>query len=215
MTFENQPSVSSRSPVTLSSVRRKRLRPVVILLVAVILGSLTGIAIIKALNVSINAGPLPVKLTTNQGGFSPLDKSTSPSWSLPSLVDPTQQISLSKFLGRPVILNFWASWCVPCQEEMPVLAGVSKQMGARVEFIGVNTADQRGLAQSFLSKTGVTYPIAFDPVSKVGSQYGVYGLPVTIFISSSGKLLGREVGGLSTKSLELLIHKLFMISVPS
>ncbi len=185
-----------------------------IIIVALALGSLTGLAITKAIGVSNASSSSGGHATVLTGGFSALNGSASaPQWSLPLLANPAQKISLAQFRGRDVVINFWASWCIPCQSEMPAMEHVSSLAGSQVTFIGVNTADQAASALAFVAKTKVTYPVAFDPLSVVGSQYGVLGLPVTVFISKSGKMIGRDVGAMTQATLEQLIDKEFHITL--
>ena len=203
-----------QSPKSQEPQRSAKQRRTMVVVAALALGALSGLAITKAVGLSGSAGQSGQRTTAVQSGFTTLDGGTSaPRWTLGVLGDPARRISLAQFSGRPVILNFWASWCVPCQAEMPAMERVSKLVGSRVAFIGVNTADQSSSALSFAAKTGVTYSLAFDPLSTVGSQYGVFGLPVTVFISPSGKMVGRDVGAISQSDLEKLIYEEFKINV--
>lgn len=143
-------------------------------------------------------------LTTFGGG-------PAPAFSLPDLVDPPRTLSLAGLRGRPVLVNFWASWCVPCRKEMPAIEAVAREMGTSVSFIGVDTNDTKSSASSFSAQTGVTYPLGFDPSAKVASSYGVYGLPTTFFVSRDGRLLGRQVGAMTAVQLKALIAQVFNI----
>ncbi len=148
----------------------------------------------------------PTILGTATGiGFSRLSGRIAPPFSIPSLRDPRDKISLSNFQNRPLVLNFWASWCVPCRKEMPAIEAVARRLGASVSFVGVDTNDTRSTASSFAAQTGVTYPLGFDSSATVASSYGVYGLPTTFFVSRDGRLLGRQVGAMTASRLEALI----------
>ena len=92
-------------------------------------------------------------------------------------------LSSEDLRGSPVVLNFWASWCIPCREEMPAF----ERMWARyrdqgVRIVGVNLQDSVEGAQGFVDEVGVTYPIAMDPKGSLASDLGVRGLPQTFFI---------------------------------
>jgi cytochrome c biogenesis protein CcmG/thiol:disulfide interchange protein DsbE len=118
-------------------------------------------------------------------------------------------VSLTEYRGRPVVLNFFASWCVPCRREMPSFEAVHQRLGRRVAFVGVNHQDQRPGALDVLEETGVSYPAGFDPTGSVAAAYGLYGMPTTVFISPEGRVLERHTGELSAQVLEGTIRRLF------
>ena len=138
-----------------------------------------------------NAGP---KLVTFGGG-------TAPAFALSELTDPSATLSLARLRGRPVLVNFWASWCVPCRKEAPLLEAAYRRVGGRVAFVGVDTNDTRGAALSFLHEFGVTYPSVYDPHGTAATAYGLFGLPTTVFVSPGGRILERNVGVLTSGSL--------------
>jgi cytochrome c biogenesis protein CcmG/thiol:disulfide interchange protein DsbE len=125
----------------------------------------------------------------------------APAFSLPGVRDPTATVALSDFLGRPIVVNFWASWCVPCRKEMPALQAVSERAGGRVAFVGIDHQDGRGGATRFLDQTGVAYPSGFDPGGQVAERYRVFGMPSTFFISADGRILGEHTGELTEDEL--------------
>lgn len=145
--------------------------------------------------------------TVTGAGFSRLAGSRAQGFSIPSLRYPRAHVSLASLRGRPLVLNFWASWCVPCRKEMPAIEAVAHRFGASVNFLGVDTNDTRSAALSFAAQTGVTYPLGFDPAATVASSYGVYGLPTTFFVSGAERLLGRQVGAMTAVGLETLIAR--------
>ena len=132
-----------------------------------------------------------------------------PAFRLPSLRDPGSLVSLESFRGRPVVLNFWASWCVPCRKEMPAFQAVYREVHARVAFVGVDHEDARTDALTFLRTTGVRYPIAFDPDGTTARDFGMFGVPTTVFIDARGRELERHTGQLSRADLEATIERLF------
>ena len=111
-------------------------------------------------------------------------------------------VSLSQFRGRPVVLNFWASWCVPCRREMPAFEAAHRRLGSRVVFLGVNHQDALRAALKFLTETGVTYPSGYDPDGGVARKYGLFGLPTTIFVSPDGKVVARRTGETTADELQ-------------
>jgi cytochrome c biogenesis protein CcmG/thiol:disulfide interchange protein DsbE len=194
--------------------RRKRAprRWWIVAAAATLAGALGGIGISQIVKASNTLHATSNQIFTSTGGvFDKGNGQPAPSWSLPSLRDPAATVSLSQFAGKPVVLNFWASWCPPCRKEMPALAATARRLQGSVAFVGIDTNDQRGAALSFASQTGVKYPLGFDPHASAANDYGVYGLPTTFFISAQGKLLGRQVGGMTAQRLDQLIQQTFSI----
>ncbi|MGH8993259.1 MAG: TlpA family protein disulfide reductase [Acidimicrobiia bacterium] len=118
-------------------------------------------------------------------------------------------VRLLDFQGMPVVINFFGSWCPPCLREMPDFQAVAEQHKGKVAFIGVTVSDTRPQAEEVLRRTGVTYPAGFDPENKVALAYGVSGMPTTMFISPSGKLLERAQGELNERQLEKILERLY------
>jgi len=142
-------------------------------------------------------------------GFIRSDGPAAADWALVDLRTGTGQVGLRQFAGRPVVLNFWASWCVPCRKEMPALGHEARAETGRVVFVGVDTNDSRSPALALAHQTGVGYPLAFDPTANVARIYGVFGLPTTVFISPRGRIVGRNIGALTTARLSQLLAELF------
>lgn len=96
---------------------------------------------------------------------------TAPSFAVPDLRDKTSTIRLERLSGHPVVLNFWASWCVPCCKELPGFEAVHRRVGDRVTFLGMNNQDSRGDALRLLRQTKVSYPSGSDPSGRVAKAY--------------------------------------------
>jgi cytochrome c biogenesis protein CcmG, thiol:disulfide interchange protein DsbE len=122
----------------------------------------------------------------------------APDFSLPRLDGPGS-ISSSQFQGTPLVVNFFASWCVPCREEAPLLEKTWQRYKDRgIQFIGVNVTDTRSSARDFLHKYGITYPVVTDYSLDYAQKLKVPGLPITYFIDRDGRFLttaaGKKVG---------------------
>jgi peroxiredoxin len=100
-----------------------------------------------------------------------------------------KDVSLAQYQGQVVMINFWASWCGPCREEMPLLESIYKKYNKLgFTLLGVNVEPQSQAAEDFLKQTPVSFPILYDPQSKVSKLYDVAGMPSTVIIDRSGKL---------------------------
>ncbi len=123
-------------------------------------------------------------------------------------------VSLYNCLGKPVVLNFWATWCGPCQSEMPAFDKMYQEYGDQVTFLMVNVTDgSRDTAESvtaFYKDSGYTFPIYLDTTLKASMLYGAYSIPVTFFLDSEGSLLYNHMGAISEdvlrQCMELLVE---------
>jgi peroxiredoxin len=119
--------------------------------------------------------------------------SAAPGFTLPSRAGDT--VSLDKLKGQVVMLNFWASWCGPCRQEMPLLEQMSKRYSSLgFTLVGVNVDTDSKDAEAWLAKTPVSFPILFDRESKVSKLYSVQAMPSTIFIDRKGNVRAMHRG---------------------
>ena len=132
----------------------------------------------------------------------------APGFSLPDLRSPGRTISLAGLRGRPVVVNFWASWCDPCRAEAPELVEVWEAHREDVTFLGINILDGRDEALDFLKEYGVGYQTARDASGRVAKQYGVTGIPETVFIDGRGNVVGKFIGSFAPGQLEPLVSSL-------
>ncbi len=121
------------------------------------------------------------------------DQSPTPDFTLPSPAG--KKLSLKDFRGKLVFLNFWASWCDPCREEMPAMERLYQEFkGKGFVILAVNVKDSRKDALTFIKELKLTYPVVLDPEGQVGLLYGAWGLPATYLIGPKGEGLARVWG---------------------
>ena len=120
---------------------------------------------------------------------------------------------LSDFRGKPVLLNFWASWCGPCQMEMPDFNEKYLELGEEVHFLMINMADGKRetveSASAFIQENGYTLPVFYDTDSIAGYIYQVYSLPTTFFIDANGNAVAQVPGGISAATLQRGIDMIY------
>jgi cytochrome c biogenesis protein CcmG/thiol:disulfide interchange protein DsbE len=124
----------------------------------------------------------------------------APAFTLAALGEPGRLVSLSQYAGQPVIVNFWASWCEPCQQETPLLARWHAQHG-HVILLGLDENDTAASALKFARAKGVGYPLAFDPDTGAASAYGVDALPQTFFLNARHQIVAHSVGVVTSAQL--------------
>jgi cytochrome c biogenesis protein CcmG/thiol:disulfide interchange protein DsbE len=97
--------------------------------------------------------------------------------------------------GKPVVINFWASWCGPCKSEAAALERQWQRYKGRVVFLGIDYNDVSGDARRFLQRHGVTYPTLLDGSGMIGDRYGLSGVPETYFVDRNGQIVGEHILG--------------------
>ncbi len=123
-----------------------------------------------------------------------------------------ERMRLSDFRGKPVVMNFWASWCVPCREEAATLEQAWKTHQDKVQFVGLAYLDQDKNALPYLKEFGITFPNGHDLGSKAYTAYHVQGVPETFFIDADGNIQGYFVGPIPPSELEQRIQALLATS---
>lgn len=119
----------------------------------------------------------------------------APEFALPRL-DRAGELSLASLRGRAVVINFWASWCRPCEEEAPLLEQAWRRFRSQgLVVVGVDAQDFRGDARRFARENGMSYPIVHDGPGDTVAEYGVVGFPETFFVNRQGKVVGERITG--------------------
>jgi cytochrome c biogenesis protein CcmG, thiol:disulfide interchange protein DsbE len=148
-----------------------------------------------------------VTLTGFQGGTTPQVGAPAPNFTLESL--DGRQVSLAELRGRPILINFWATWCPPCRAEMPDLQEVSRAYeNAGLVVLGLNLQESRDDVQRYADTLGLTFPLLLDRDGVVATHYNLTALPTSYFIDRDGIVRDRYIGPLTAKGLRSKVAKI-------
>ena len=131
---------------------------------------------------------------------SPLVHQAAPAFALKT-VGTGETVDIASFRGKPVVLNFWATWCGPCWEEHPVLNETARAH-PEVQFLGVVFQDDEAKIQDFLRKRGSAYPTVIDDRGKTAIAYGIGGVPETFIIDAQGTIVAKHDGPITQEQLQ-------------
>ena len=156
-------------------------------------------------------------ISSEQGGS--VDSDSNDDSEIPAAPDFTvydidgDAVSLSDFIGKPVIINFWASWCGPCKMEMPEFEEKYEELGGDIQFLMVNLTDGNretiDTASAFIEESGYTFPLYFDTDQDAAYTYGVYSIPSTYFIGADGSAVAMAQGAIDGSILDQGISMIY------
>lgn len=150
--------------------------------------------------VAPDMGVLPGAPPAPQIGFA------APDFTLETL--DGRSVRLADLRGRPVILNFWATWCPPCRQEIPNLMAATVKYGDRVAIVGIDDSEDHDTVAEFVFKESMNYTIVLDPNHVVVDRYRVNGLPTSFFVDADGVIRDLVVGPLSMAAIDDKLGKL-------
>jgi cytochrome c biogenesis protein CcmG/thiol:disulfide interchange protein DsbE len=131
---------------------------------------------------------------------------TAPNFSL-RRIDRPGNLQLASLRGKVVVLNFWASWCYPCNQEAPALEAATKRWGNRVVVLGVDVNDPVSDARGFARKYRLSYPLVHDNHNVTSPKYGLTGLPETFFLDRTGKLVVHVAGQVGASDIQAGVER--------
>lgn len=180
------------------------------LLIAVVL--IAVLAVASVLYHQLGKDVIGNQLTGQTGGAQTSDNGSSAEPEKVEAIDFTvydvdgNEVHLSDYIGKPIVLNFWASWCGPCQSEMPDFNEVHEDLGDEIQFLMINATDGARetveKASKFVSDRGYTFPVFYDSDAEAVMTYGAYGLPTTFFIDAEGYIVAQARGAINKDTLQ-------------
>lgn len=121
------------------------------------------------------------------------------------LTEDGEEVRLSDFQGKPTVVNFWASWCPPCKNELPHFEAAYKEYGEQVNFVMLDLADgyqeTEEAAKNYVASQFFTFPVYFDSMAEGAYAYGTFSIPVTVVITADGRLYTQRVGVIPTREM--------------
>ncbi|MBW3606307.1 MAG: TlpA family protein disulfide reductase [Actinobacteria bacterium] len=147
----------------------------------------------------------PAETVSTLGPVSGAESTPLPAWTLQAF-GRGRPVVLGDYRGAPLLVNFWATWCPPCVEEMPMLQHVAEQADGKMAFLGVNVQDDPQKAVAFIDDLGVTYDQASDPASEFFTEVRGFGMPTTLFVDASGTIRYRHTGIVDDNQLRDLLN---------
>lgn len=179
------------------------MRTVVVAAVLVVLalgGVVLAVALARDEAPPALSGPVPFSERPAPG-----EQAALPDMTLDGFADGAP-VALGAYRGRPLVVNFWATWCGPCVEEMPAFQEVATDLDEQVAFLGVDTRDAPAPAERFVADLGITYDLAADPEGTLGAGVGVFGLPTTLFVDPDGTIVHRATAPLDAEQLRAALR---------
>jgi thiol-disulfide isomerase/thioredoxin len=113
-----------------------------------------------------------------------------------------EHVKLSDLQGKILLVNFWATWCIPCKDEIPVLAALQKEYQNQVVVIGINAGEMSGVVQNFVDKNDISYTVLLDENNAVTDQYLIRAFPTTLIIDRQGALIAEHIGPLTSDIIQ-------------
>ena len=165
-----------------------------------IVGIVIAAALVSLLFLGLGKNPNEIR--------TPLIGKPAPTFALRE-VGTGRVLDLAALKGKPVVLNFWATWCGPCWEEHPVLVANARMLQPNVQFLGVVFQDEEQKILGFLQQRGSGYPTVVDEAGKTAIAYGVGGIPETYFIDANGVIAAKYTGPMSTDILQANLQKVY------
>lgn len=188
----------------------RRARLISVVLAAGLIALMLGIWALRPATPAVPLGPATSNLSASRPSV-PSDIATGaavPTFTAPALRPGQPPVDLAADRGRPVVLNFFASWCHPCKAELPLLRQAWQRVGTHIHFVGVDVSDNRANALKLVNADQVGYQLASNSSGSLAVRFNLLNLPDTIFIDARGKVIHTQIGQLTPKILDTWLARL-------
>jgi thiol-disulfide isomerase/thioredoxin len=171
----------------------------VLLAAVAIFGILQNRFLLNGSPVVDRSGSQPGDTESSSSPYSQAGK-TAPEFELDSLEG--SRVSLSDFTGHPILINYWATWCPPCREELPLIQDRLDRYSPDLVVLTINAGEDPETVQNYIQQKAFTFHVLLDPEWKAEALYGIYAYPTSVFIDREGLIQARYVGGMSADILD-------------
>ena len=180
-------------------------------LLLVSLGIVLGVSAGMLLLIGLDPSWLPFNLAGTSSGSPAVPEidAPAPDFSLKTISGDTA--TLSDYAGRVVLLNYWATWCLPCRAEMPLLQQYAGRFGDDLVVLAINNGEPADEVEAFIRELDLTLPVLLDPEEAVTQLYRIRGFPTTLFIDRDGKIRYQHIGILNEDQLDGYLSDLGII----
>ena len=161
-----------------------------------------GIGIVIYYGLLRNDFTAKTRITTQESDLNPIPSLNAPALNFELYNLTGAQVQLEDYRGKPLILNFWASWCAPCRLEMPLFQRAYEDHVEDLEVIAINNAEPKEVVHSFIDEMDLSFEFLLDPNAKIQNLYKIHGYPTTIIIDADGVIRVRHIGIVSEEQLD-------------
>ncbi len=176
------------------------------LLAFLLIGSGIGLVLSAILVFGVSRGLFQPQAGNDSAQTIPLTGASAPGFSLQTMDGKTVQFT--QYRGKPVLINFWATWCGPCEEEMPLIQKAADDYGQKLVILGINDDEAIDQVRPFVQQHHLSFNILMDPGAKVTDLYQVRGFPTTYFVDANGKIQAIQIGQMSAEILNKYLSQI-------
>ena len=163
---------------------------------------LAAVAILGILNNRFSWRTDTLSVSTGENTTSTFSQAGEPAPDFELVSMDGSKVKLSDFLGHPVLINYWATWCPPCRAELPLIQDRLEKNSPDLVVLAINAGEEPDTVKNYISQNKFTFPVLLDPEWKAEALFGIYAYPTSVFIDRQGLIQGRYVGGLSEDILD-------------